>query len=205
VNNKIRFSSLKTKKQNMSFYSKNNLLVIAIITVCLASCVPTPNVQTGYNNNPDYTHGFAYYYGAYYSNYGNPNTVLSLHLLTDSLVVNDYGELEGVGNYLSISEIFLPPDEVFLPDGEYTAANSEDAFTFSKGGIFSADSLDYIVGSCVYYIEKNAQASKSRLVESGKFTVTHTGSISTMVFDFMLENNVHLQGTYRGVLPYYYR
>ena len=167
-----------------------------------AACNPEPAAKYEYNYNPVYTQGFAYNYGAYYAAYGNPNSVVVLQLLTDSLLVNERYELEGYGNYLYINNIFLPPNSKMIPDGTYTASDTEEAFTFAKGEIFTADSIEYSIGSRVYFIERNRKLSKQHLIDGGQFTVTGSGKVQTVIFDLILDNSVHLKGTYNGEVEY---
>jgi hypothetical protein len=181
---------------------KNFCYTTLIIALILSACRPE-NHSYQYNYNPQFTHGYAIYYGSYYADYGNANAVLSLSLFTDSLKVNEYGELEGTGHYLYISDIFMHPQDIYMPDGAYTASDSGEAFSFYRGEIFKVDGTENELYARVYFIEKDSRLSKKQLIDRGQFTVSNDNSVQTINFDLVLDDSTRLQGRFIGTIPYY--
>ncbi|MDR0811407.1 MAG: hypothetical protein LBN23_03920 [Paludibacter sp.] len=181
--------------------------IIVLLSLILVSCVPYPSETVyRYNKNPQYTHGEAVFYGAYYADYGNLNHVVSLSLLSDSLEIKN-GSFAGVGQYLCITDIFISPADVLLPDGTYTAADSGEPFTFYGGEILRIDSVDYTLRAYISFVEKNEQLSKTQLITRGSFTVTNdgydeNGARQTIVCDFVLSDSTKLYGIFSDTLPY---
>ena len=183
-------------------------IIISFTLFFLFSCKENPEDIFRYNKNPQYTHGDVIFYGDYYSDYGNPNYVFSLSLLSDSLNVNNSGRFSGIGQSLTITDIFTSPSEVFLQDGTYTVSDSGEPFTFYKGEIMRIDSVDYILGAYIYFIEKNSNLSKIQLIDGGSFTISNsvvgtTGITQTITCDFTLDDNSKLTGNFSAELPYY--
>jgi hypothetical protein len=173
-----------------------------IIVLILCSCGPEDHSYK-YDYNPQFTHGYASYYGKYYADYNNANAVLSLSLFTDSLKINDYDELEGTGHYIYFPDIFMRPQDVFLPDGVYTASDSGEEFSFYNGEILEIDGAEYEQGARIYFIEKDSRLSKGQLIDRGQFTVSNDNDVLTINFNLVLDDSTRLQGKFSGTIQYY--
>jgi hypothetical protein len=100
-----------------------------------------------------------------------------------------------------------PSPNMFLQDGAYTASDSGEPFTFYKGEKLTIDSVEYILGAYIYFIEKNSQLSKIQLIDRGSFTVStgamgEKGPVQTIICDFILSDNSKLTGAFSAELRY---
>lgn len=182
---------------------KNIAFILLLISTVLVSCgTNEPYAKYKYNYDPDYAWGYAEFFGAYYSDYGIPNNVISLSLFSDSLFVNAAGELEGTGQYLFIEDLFLAPTDTILPVGKYNVGKNGDAFTFYPGEKKNVDEVLYTIGAYIYYIEKNSAFSTVKLIDRGSFTVDNIGSAQKVECNFVLSDSTVLKGTFNTKLPY---
>ncbi len=80
---------------------KNPFLSILFFICLLISCSGGQlNAPYVYNSDPNYSWGYTEFFGNYYSGYGNKNNVISLSLFSDSLNINNIGNVTGTGQYL---------------------------------------------------------------------------------------------------------
>lgn len=183
---------------------KNFSKLILFLVFILSSCKPPePSPPYVYETNPQYTWGYAQFYGAYYSNYGIKNNTVTLSLLSDSLKLNDKGELTGFGQYLYIEDVFISPTDTLLPLGTYSINTTGDAFTFYAGKNDTIDSEVYTNGAYIYFIEQNSTKSTIKLITSGTFSVSLYNDKYKIVCDFKTDDKTELKGTFNANLPFY--
>lgn len=178
------------------------ILLFCLVLVFTSCGIGQPNPTYVYNTNPNYTWGFADFYGAYYANY-NKNNVISLSLFSDSLKIDDLGNLTGVGQSLFLEDVFVEPKDTLLPVGTYSVNNTGLPFTVSSGRNDTIDNVIYPIGARISYYELNAAKSKMQLISSGSFTVTQSGSVYNIVCDFKTTDSILLKGTFSAKLPTY--
>ncbi|HHT23464.1 MAG TPA: hypothetical protein GXZ87_09195 [Bacteroidales bacterium] len=188
-------------------FNINTLIIsfLLLVTIAVFSCKPPePLPPYTYETNPKYTWGFAEFYGSYYSNYHIPNNVVSLNLFTEKLFVNDKNQLDGVGQYLIIQDVFSAPGDTLLLSGEYKVAETGEPFTFYSGKKFEDNREIIPSGAFVYYLE--AEPTKSKIV----YIVDGTMNISTMDYktytiscNFILDDKTELKGTFNSILDFY--
>lgn len=177
--------------------------VLLLVSIFLISCGSyEPYVKYKYNYAPDYTWGYAEFYGDYYKNFNNANNVVSLSLFSDSLFINSKNELDGTGQYLFIEDLFIAPNDTVLPDGKYTVSDSGDAFTFYAGEKLDVDDVKYTIGAYIYYIEKNSAFSTVKLIDRGSFTINNIGGKQKIECDLVLSDSTVLKGSFNAALPH---
>jgi len=76
-------------------------------------------------------------------------TCLVCQAFTDSLQLNDKGQLIGFGQYLYLDDIFVSPADTIFPEGTYTVSASREAMTIEPGSLFKEDRLEMDRG-CVH-------------------------------------------------------
>lgn len=190
-------------KKNNYLHMKNIFKSLIITAILFTSCNNyEPNVAYKYNTAPNYTWGYAEFYGDYYSEYISDKNVISLSLFSDSLFIED-GSLSGTGQYLFIEDIFIPTADTLLPQGTYYVSDKAENFSFYKGEQFEVDDVKYTVGAYIYYIEKNSAFSKIKFIDKGSFTVINSGDYQKISCNFTLSDNTTLKGTFNNQLPYY--
>ncbi len=184
---------------NISTLKISFLLLVAF---AVFSCKPPePLAPYTYETNPKYTWGFAEFYGSYYSNYHIPNNVVSLNLFTEKLFVNDKNQLDGVGQYLIIQDIFSAPGDTLLPSGEYRVAETGEPFTFYSGKKFEDNREIIPSGAFVYYIEAEPTKSKIAYITDGSMTINAVNdTLYSISCNFKLDDKSGLKGTFDGVL-----
>jgi len=183
---------------------KLNLLVFSF-TILLTSCGGSSDFQQlVYENNPHYSMGYAEYFGDYYiTENGNKNNVLSISLFSDSLKINELGNLTGLGQYLFLEDVFQAPTDILLQPGKYIVSNSGLPFTVAPGINDTIDGEVYPLGATISYFEYNAANSKLKLISSGSFTVTlPNDSIYTISCDFKTSDSLSLKGSFSALLPH---
>lgn len=175
------------------------VVLIGLLTSCGGGQPYQPYV---YNANPTYTWGYAEFYGAYYANYKNTNNVISLSLFSDSLKINDIGNLVGTGQYLFLEDVFIAKTDTLLPTGTYTVSNSGLPFTVAPGLNDTIDKLVYPIGASISYYEGNPTMSTLKLITSGTFTVSRIKNSFTIVFDLKTSDKKALKGSFSALLPH---
>lgn len=176
---------------------------ILIFAFLITACKPDePVAKYQYETKPHYSWGYVDYFGAYYADYKNTNNVLSLSLFSDSLKVNDAGELEGLGQYLYVEDIFVSPPSIFLPEGDYVSSTSEKPFTFYPGVKYPVDDVTVNVGTYMYYIEKNKSFTTMKHVSRGTFNVKIVDNKHVITCNFVLSDSSKVEGTFTGELPH---
>ena len=181
---------------------KHSWLLVVLISL-LTSCGGGQLYQQYvYNTNPTYTWGYAEFYGAYYANYKNTNNVISLSLFSDSLKINDIGNLTGTGQYLFLEDVFIAKTDTLLPVGTYTVNNSGLPFTVAPGLNDTIDKVVYPIGACISYYEGNPTMSTLKLISSGTFTISRIKNSYNVVFDLKTNDKKALKGSFSAILPY---
>jgi len=179
-------------------------LINLLVMVSLVSCgTYEPTFKYKYNTDPKYTWGYADFYGAYYSDIQNNNNVISLSLFTDSLYVNKNGNLAGTGQYLFLEDVFVSSSDTILPNGVYKVSKEKTPFTLYPGEEFQVDDAKYVIGSYIYFIEKNSNYSVQKLISGGSFTVTNLSDTRLLKFNLVLSDSTKLQGSFTAMLPHY--
>ncbi len=156
------------KEQNLL-----NLMVLTLFIV-LVGCKPSSEAEYYYETNPEYTQGLEYFYGSYYAKYGNSNNVAKLLLFTKGLALHADNKMTGYGQYLALSDVFIPASDTLLPVGVYTISESKEAFTALPGKMFKSVDLggrDYLTGASLHYRELADGKSKTELITEGSFTL----------------------------------
>lgn len=180
-------------------------LILPILLV-LSGCKDNPKAFKYYNPNPQYTWGYAFFYGDYYSDVGIENNVLSVSLFTENLSVEN-GNLIGGGQYLNIEELCLAPSDTLLPLGVYTINNTREPMTALPGEV--PEEYPYVfIGANISYVDENGVTYM--LIESGTFTVEdivnedeYTITFDFIAYDYAASNRQELKGKFRGKLPHY--
>ena len=183
----------------MKTYILLSLLVLNLLSSCNGR---EPDQPYLYELNPQYTSGYAQFYGGNSAGSQNPNNVLSVSLFTDSLKFNIDGTPEGVGQQLFLRDIFISPTDTFLPEGTYLASKSGKPFTFLIGEKLIVDERSYTLGATIHYYEKNSSISTEKLIVDGSFSVSRQVEIYTIVCDFITNDSTELKGVFIGKLPY---
>ena len=184
--------------------NKFNLLLISLVSMLTSCGGGQLNQQIVYETNPQYSWGYAEYFGAYYKpENGNKNNVLSVSLFTDSLKINTVGNLTGLGQYLFLEDVFQSPTTVFLEAGTYTVNNSGLPFTITPGKNDTIDNEVYPIGAYISYYEYNAANSTLKTISKGSLTVSlMNDSIYNIVCDFKTSDSTVLKGHFTATLPH---
>lgn len=186
------------------FMNKKHIIFFLLLFLVVYSCKTNdPEIKYKYNTEPSYKWGYAEFYGAYYSDFKIPSNVVSLSLFSDSLDLNNQGELEGLGQYLFLEDIFISANDTILPDGEYKIANNGNPFTLFKGEEFKVDEVKYNIGSFILYIEKNKLFTVQRFISSGSFKVSNQGDNQQITCNFTLSDSTKIKGSFNAKLPYF--
>lgn len=175
---------------------KQFYLYLFFIILVIQACERKPVVVYEYEKNPQYSWGYAEFWGAHYANYGLSNHVLSLYALTDSLTFNKNGYLVGFGQYLYIEDIFISPADTLFPAHVYEVSASGDAFTIAPGELFDEDGVKYDVGAYIYYIEKNDYFTTRKFIVDGSMEVSYPENAIRFDFDFILDDDSELKGRF---------
>lgn len=176
------------------------LLVFATLLVSCKPDAPAPPYK--YESNPQFTWGFAEFYGDYYNHGNHPikNNVVTLNLFTEKLFPNAQNQLDGVGQYLIIEDIFSAPTDTLLPNGNYNVAETADPFTFFGGKKFEDNRETIPSGAYIYYIESDPTKSKIAYITDGEMTINAINDTTYSVScNFMLDEKTELKGTFNGV------
>lgn len=180
----------------------NNLISSILLLVLLVSCkTDTPNPPYVYENEPEFTWGYAQFYGSYYSNYNLKNNVLSVKLFTDGLSINENNELVGVGQYMILEDVFVSSGDSVLRDGTYNISDSGEPFTFFGGVRFEENNQEVPSGAYLYYIEQDVSKSKIVYITEGSFTV-HRQGVSGYSIDceFRTNEKTNIKGSFNAEL-----
>ncbi|MCK9507970.1 MAG: hypothetical protein M0Q54_05990 [Pigmentiphaga sp.] len=170
-------------------------LYLLMSLLILQSCERKIRTEYEYETNPVFTWGEAYFWGDCYANYNIENHVLSLYAFTDSLQLNNKGQLTGFGQYLYLDDIFVSPADTLFPEGIYTVSASREVLTIEPGSLFKEDRIEMDQGACVYFIEKVDQLTTRKFIVEGSMTVSYTEHETIhFEFDFTLDDNTVLHG-----------
>lgn len=183
-----------------NLFSKS--IFLFAFTVLLIACKPdAPTPPYKYEQNPTFTWGFAEFYGDYYSNYDNPNFVVSLNLFSKGLDVNEENKLVGTGQYLLIEDIFSAPTDTLLPVGDYKVEETGQPFTFFGGKKFIDNRENIPSGAYIYYIEPDPTKSKIAYVTDGTMSVSVSESgVYSVQCHFTLDDKTEFKGTFTNQL-----
>lgn len=184
--------------------NKFNILLISLVSLLTSCGGGQIYQQIVYETNPQYSWGYAEYFGAYYKpENGNKNNVLSVSLFTDSLKINSLGNLTGLGQYLFLEDVFQAPASVFLQTGTYTVNNSGLPFTIAPGMNDTIDNEVYPIGAYISYYEYNAANSTLKIISKGSLTVSLINdSVYNIVCDFKTSDSTVLKGSFTATLPH---
>jgi len=187
-----------------SYSMKNIFLYILAIVCLLSSCKGSDPVPPYvYEANPHYSFGYAEFFGAYYAAYGNKNNVISLSLFSDSLSINNLGNLVGFGQYLFLEDVFVDTTDTILPQTTYTIDDSGLPNTVAPGKNDTIDDQIYTLGATISYYEQNAAKSTVKRITSGTFTLSKVGSNYNIVCNFKTADKKDLKGSFSARLPYF--
>ncbi len=175
-----------------------NLLFIFFSIVLVACNGNDPSQPYAYETNPYYSYGFAEFYGSYYKDLGIDNNVISLSLYSDTLKRTDEGDW--YGQYLSLEEIFVAPNDTLLPLGTYTISDSNEPFTIPPGVLDTIDNDVYTLGAAISYYERNSSKSVMKLITEGTITVTKVGFKYHISCDLKTKDKMELKGTFLNEL-----
>lgn len=183
----------------MKKYNPLIICLVALLSSCVGGQLNPPYV---YNANPAYTWGYAEFYGSYYADYGNKNNVISLSLFSDSLKINDIGNLTGTGQYLFLEDIFIPQKDTLLPAGTYYIRNSGIANSVAPGLNDTIDNQVYFIGATISYYEGNPNMSIQKLITDGFFTVSISKNKYNIYFNLKTSDKKDLKGTFSTYIPH---
>ncbi len=188
----------------MKTYIKKFFYFPVFLSFLLAACINNePKEPYIYEKNPQYTWGYAVFYGDYYAEYGNENNVLSISLFTNELGVDNNNYLIGTGQYLYLEDIFVTPTDTLLPDGIYTIDKSGESFTISPGEHLSIDGVIYTVGATITYLDIYLLNPVEKLITEGTMNVSRQDTIYTISCNFKTDDNLELKGNFTGILPHF--
>lgn len=177
------------------------LIFLLSVFLTFIACDPIdPSQKYQYESKPAYTWGYAQYFGAFYADYNNLNPNFSVSLLSDSLYVNNSGELAGLGQYLYIEDIFAPIGSTTLPAGTYKADSTGKPFTFYPGVEFKVDDYKINTGAYIYYFEKKQAFTAMKHISSGYFTVQIAENKHIINCKFTLSDSSKIEGSYADTL-----
>lgn len=175
---------------------KQVYLYIVCFILFLQACERREKFEYEYEKNPQYTWGYAQFWGAHYSHKGFDSNVLSLYALTDSLTVTKSGNIVGFGQHLVLNDIYIAPSDTIFPAGTYTIADTIAVFNIALGELYHDDGVKYDLGAYIYYIEKNEFFSTRKFIVSGSMQVSFIDSISRFDFNFTLDDDSELKGRF---------
>lgn len=177
---------------------KQIYLYILCFIFLLQSCERREIFEYKYEKNPQYSWGYAEFWGSQYAHYGLENNVLSLHAFTDSLSLTDDGYLTGFGQYLVLNDIFVSPSDTIFPAGTYEVADTVAIFTIAPGEVYDEEGVKYDnVGAYIYYIEKNEAFSIRKYIVAGSIQVSFPNGIPRFDCNFILDDDTKLKGRFK--------
>lgn len=183
---------------------KRFIFPLIALTIGLFSCEEPEEYVHEYEQDPRYSWGYVEFWGPYYEEYGIDNNVLSLSLFTDSLDVNEDNDLNGIGQYLYLEDIFTLPSDTILPAGVYEVSESNEPFSIAPGYLYVEDEVEYDLGAMIYYIERNEAYTVLKYIVDGTMTVSLVNESQTIIdFDFILDDETELKGRYASQLPHF--
>jgi len=184
-----------------------NIITSLFLIFLLVSCkTDNPKLAYTYEAEPKFTWGYVEFYGKYYSNHEINNNVLSVHLFTNGLTVNDKKELKGTGQYLILEDVFVAPKDSFLQQGTYTVSESGEPLTFFSGVKFEENNQEISSGAYMYYLEQDDSKSKIVYIKEGTISVQRsavTDNLYTIVCDFKTTENKEIKGSFEARLDHY--
>lgn len=173
-----------------------------VLLILFSSCEKRVRTVYEYEKFPVFTWGQVFYFGDCYANYGIENHVLSLYAFTDSLNVNDKGQLQGFGQYIYLDDIYIAPirlgTDTIIPAGVYAVSASREPMTIEPGKVYKGDSirLKMDIGAQLHYIEKLERFTARRFIEDGSMTVSYTDSTIRFDMEFLLDDKTEIIGRY---------
>lgn len=161
-----------------------------------------PLAQFAYEKNPQFVWGYAQFYGNYYANYDIPSNVLSLHLFTEGLTVQE-GKLIGKGQYLVLSDVFIQPTDTLLPIGAYTTSDKGEPMTYFGGKSFKVNRENLPTGAYLNYLTSHVINNKTAIFTSSAVTVQlKNDSLYIISIEGLIDEKTPIKGTFEGVLPH---
>ncbi len=176
---------------------KQVYLYIVCFMLLLQACERREVFEYQYEKNPQYSSGYAEFWGSQYAHYGFDNHVLSLRAFTDSLTLTKDGYLTGFGQYLVLNDIFVSSSDTIFPAGTYEIADTIDVFKIAPGELYDDEGVKYDdIGAYIYFIEKNEYFSVRKYIVGGTMQISFTDSISRFDCDFILDDKSELKGRF---------
>lgn len=179
------------------------LILILPLLLVFFSCEKKIPVEYAYESDPVYSWGYAEFWGDYYSEYEITENVVSLSLFTDDLIVDSTSSLVGIGQYLYLEDVFVASSDTLLPAGTYSISDANDRFSIAGGEELEIDGQVFDVGAFVYFMEKNEMFTIRKFITAGTMKVEYSGSLTRMEFDFTLDDDTGIKGSFEGELPYF--
>lgn len=176
---------------------KQVYLYIVCFILLLQACERREVFEYQYEKNPQYSNGYAEFWGSQYTHYGFDIHVLSLRAFTDSLTLTKDGYLTGFGQYLVLNDIFVSSSDTIFPAGTYEIADTIDVFKIAPGELYDDEGVKYDdMGAYIYFIEKNEYFSVRKYIVGGTMQISFTDSISRFDFNFVLDDDSELKGRF---------
>ena len=163
---------MKERLIHISHIVKTTLL---FFSVCLVACSPRSQRQAEPAVAYDtlFTTCYQTSHGAYYTDGGLENNVVSLDLYSEGLTLNNQGMIEGTGTNLYFSDLFLPDSIRYLLPGTYTSDTTGNVFTFLPGTSFQGN----FTGAYLLSISGGELVSY-RLLPAGTLSVSVSDSVA---------------------------
>ncbi len=177
----------------------------------------SPEVVPGFTSDQNVT--FEEAHGRYYGNWYIPHADdLNINFLMGQYEMNADGAIRLIDGYeLTLNSIFMPKyenyNDEFIPlaEGTYVVDTdnrwtngSETALPYliKPGGFIESEYAGGIMmtGSALTQIDAKTGEKFTGLLDSGTMTVTRNGESYEIVFDFLADNGVRLQGSFSGDL-----
>ena len=175
---------------------KHNYLYIFFIGLLFQACERREIIEYEYEKNPQFSWGYAEFWGAHFAHYGLDNHVLSLHAFTDSLTLTKNCNLTGFGQYLVLNEIFISPSDTIFPEGVYEVTDTAAVFTITPGELYNEDGVKYDLGAYIYYYEKNNFYTTRKFIVGGSMKLSFINNIPRFDCNFTLEDESELKGRF---------
>ncbi len=179
-------------------YPNVYILMLSALVLTFASCRRTTNEPT-LQFSPVLDKGYVSFYGDYYSAEGLDRNVLSVDLYSPGITLDSVGRISGTGTNVYLSDVFLTPKDIFLPEAEYRSDTTYEPLTFLAGIEYEG----FVSGAYLLNITETGYSVV--LVNKGTMQVVQQGDSTIIRFELLLNNadRTLYKGEYRGVLPYY--
>lgn len=168
---------------------KKYIYPVILFLLMLTACKDLPVQTYYYEKNPVFTWGYYSFYGDYYNDYGIEKNIFSVSLFSETLDVNEKGQLVGYGQYLYLEDIFLESAELNLAEGSYRTSKDIESFVFAPGEYYiKGDKKSKLTGSFIYYFESDDNKSVRKPITQGVFTVSKIDGNYSIVCTLTVED-----------------